>query len=257
VFGVTNDPDLVKLDELREFAERMPNFSFTCTVAAAESTHPNKGFVTEHIGPEHLNEGAVDVYLCWPPPMVDAVRRHLAETGVQPANFYYEKFSGSGVVSEIGEIHVKVPESDEAFDARMALELGAAHLVCGRLSADQLAEFRRLAEGAAAHIAEGRLTDAAAFREANAAFHLFPVAATGNATLVEAHRALAVQEYMGEVPSPSVELVGDIVHDHVAIVEAFEKSDFERLRTVLAEHSLHAKATMRGGIEPAGSAASR
>ena len=121
----------------------MDNFSFTCTVAAEESSYPNKGFVTHHMTAELLNEGAVDMYLCGPPPMVDAVRKYLADQGIQPANFYYEKFSGSGVVSEIGEIHVKVPESDEAFDARMALELGAAHMVCGKLSAEQIAQYRR------------------------------------------------------------------------------------------------------------------
>ena len=81
--------------------------------------------------PEHLNDGLVDIYLCGPPPMVDAVRNYLSDQGVTPANFYYEKFSGTGVVSEIGESHVKAVDSDEAFDARMALELGAAQLVVG------------------------------------------------------------------------------------------------------------------------------
>lgn len=38
----------------------------------------------------------VDVYLCGPPLMVDAVRVWLAEQRVIPANFYYEKFSVSG-----------------------------------------------------------------------------------------------------------------------------------------------------------------
>ena len=157
---------------------------------------------------EHLNDGLVDIYLCGPPPMVDAVRKHLADQGVQPASFYYEKFAGSGVVPEIGEIHVKVPESNEAFDARMALEAGAASMVCGRLSADQLAEYRRLAEATGEFISGGQFTDAAGFREANAAFHLFPVQATGNQTLIQAHRRLQVGEYMGQVLSPTVELAG-------------------------------------------------
>ena len=146
IFGVTNDADLVEVDELEGYASRMPNFTFTCVVAAEESSYPNKGFVTHHMKPEHLNDGFVDVYLCGPPPMVDAVRKYLADQGIEPASFYYEKFSGSGVVSEIGESHVKAVDSDEAFDARMALELGAAQLVLGKLSAEQLAEYRRLAE---------------------------------------------------------------------------------------------------------------
>ena len=146
IFGVTNDPDLVGIDELEGYAERLPNFSFTSVVAADESSYPNKGFVTHHMKPEHLNDGLVDVYLCGPPPMVDAVRKHLSDQGVEPASFYFEKFSGSGVVSEIGEVHVKAVDSDQAFDARMALELGAAQLVVGKLSPEQLAEYRQLAE---------------------------------------------------------------------------------------------------------------
>lgn len=256
IFGVTNDPDLVRIDELEGYAARMANFTFTSVVAAAESSHPNKGFVTHHMGPELLNDGAVDIYLCGPPPMVDAVRKHLADQGIQPASFYYEKFAGSGVVSEIGEIHVKVPESNEAFDARMALEMGAAHMVCGKLSAEQIAEYRRLAEATATHVSGNRFSDSAGFREANAAFHLFPVEATGNPTLIDAHRQLLVTEYMGEVLTLTTDLVGDITQDHRDIVDAFEKGDFDRLRTVMAEHNEHAKLTMQASIERAGSPAS-
>ena len=255
IFGVTNDPDLVKTDVLDGFAERMENFTYACTVAAEESSYPNKGYVTHHLQPEHLNNGELDMYLCGPPPMVDAVRKHLADQGIQPNSFYYEKFAGSGVVTEIGEIHVKVPESNEAFDARMALELGAASMVCGKLTADQLAEYRRLADATATHISGNKFSDSAGFREANAAFHLFPVHATGNPTLVDAHRKLLVTEYMGEVLTLTTDLVGDITHDHREIVDAFEKGDFERLRAVMVEHNEHAKLTMKAGIEAAGSKA--
>ena len=178
---MTNDADLVKVDELEGYAARLPNFTFTCVVAAEESSYPNKGFVTHHMRPEHLNNGVVDIYLCGPPPMVDAVRKYLADQGITPASFYYEKFSGSGVVSEIGESHVKVVDSDEAFDARMALELGAAQLVLGRLTSDQLAEYRRLAEATREYIKDGHFTDPVGFRETNSAFHLFLIEATGNA----------------------------------------------------------------------------
>jgi benzoate/toluate 1,2-dioxygenase reductase subunit len=45
----------------------------------------------------------MDVYLCGPPPMVGAVRGWLGEQSVTPTNFYYEKFSPSGVVATIGD----------------------------------------------------------------------------------------------------------------------------------------------------------
>jgi benzoate/toluate 1,2-dioxygenase reductase subunit len=105
VYGVTNDADLVGVDRLEEYAARIPAFSFTTCVAAEASAHPRKGYVTAHVEPEALNGGEVDVYLCGPPPMVDAVRAWLGGQGVSPANFYYEKFSPSGAVTTIGETH--------------------------------------------------------------------------------------------------------------------------------------------------------
>ena len=80
------------------------------------------------------------------------------------------------------------------------------------------------------------------------------MAATGNQTLVQAHRRLLVGEYMGQVLSPTVELAGDITQDHRDIVDTFEKGDLARLLAVMAEHNEHAKATMRAGIERAGAA---
>lgn len=57
------------------------------------------------IEPDDLNGGDVDVYLCRPPPMVDAVRAWFAAEGLTPANFHDEKFSPSGAVTTIGEDH--------------------------------------------------------------------------------------------------------------------------------------------------------
>ncbi|UXJ54975.1 benzoate 1,2-dioxygenase electron transfer component BenC [Pseudomonas citronellolis] len=95
IYGVTNDFDLVELDKLEAFAARIPNFSFSACVANPESSYPHKGYVTQHITPAHLNEGEVDIYLCGPPPMVEAVSAYIREQGITPANFYYEKFAAS------------------------------------------------------------------------------------------------------------------------------------------------------------------
>ena len=93
VYAVTNDFDLIGLDELARIAAAHPNFSYVTCVAAPDSTHPRKGYATAHVEPGWMNGGEVDVYLCGPPPMVDAVRAWLQETGVNPASFHYEKFS--------------------------------------------------------------------------------------------------------------------------------------------------------------------
>src|SRR5712671_2922623 len=95
VYGVTNDVDLVGVERLEEFATRIPGFTFSTCVAARDSAHPRKGYVMAHVESGHLNGGDVDIYLCGPPPMVDAVRAWLGEQSVTPTNFYYEKFSPS------------------------------------------------------------------------------------------------------------------------------------------------------------------
>ncbi|GHG45158.1 hypothetical protein GCM10012320_10790 [Sinomonas cellulolyticus] len=92
-YGATWDKDLVEVEALERYAAAIPGFTFDTIVADAESDHPKKGYVTQHLLPEHLNDGDVDVYLCGPPAMVDAVRRYFDGEGIAPANFYYERFA--------------------------------------------------------------------------------------------------------------------------------------------------------------------
>ena len=75
VYGVTNDPDLVGVDKLRGVRRTHRRASrFASCVADRGQRLPAQGLRHAHIEPEHLNDGDVDVYLCGPPPMVDAVR---------------------------------------------------------------------------------------------------------------------------------------------------------------------------------------
>lgn len=100
IYGVTRDLDLVLVDEIEAYAARLPNFSFTTVVAEEASSHPQKGWVTQHMPAGVLHGGDVDVYLCGPPPMVDAVRRYFDESGVTPASFHYEKFTPNAPARE-------------------------------------------------------------------------------------------------------------------------------------------------------------
>jgi benzoate/toluate 1,2-dioxygenase reductase component len=95
IYGVTHDADLVETDKLEDFTKRIPNFTFATCVASPDSAHLHKGYVTHHITPAHLNDGEVDVYLCGPPPMVEAVSQFIRGCGVKPASFHFEKFAAS------------------------------------------------------------------------------------------------------------------------------------------------------------------
>ncbi|WP_295925086.1 benzoate 1,2-dioxygenase electron transfer component BenC [uncultured Xanthomonas sp.] len=93
MYGVTRGADLVLLERLQALAERLDWFSFDTCVVDPAAGHPRTGYVTEHLPSHALHGGDVDVYLCGPPPMVEAVRAHLREIGLVPANFHYEKFT--------------------------------------------------------------------------------------------------------------------------------------------------------------------
>ena len=100
IYGVTRDLDLVLNDALEGYAARLANFTFSTVVAEAESTHPRKGWVTQHMPEELIAAGDFDTYLCGPPPMVDAVRRYFDENGIRPASFHYEKFTPNVALKE-------------------------------------------------------------------------------------------------------------------------------------------------------------
>jgi len=97
IYGVNTDEDLVALDTIAKIAAELPRLTSDYCVADPGSTAANKGpdraYVTSLISPGHLHDGAVAVYTCGPPPMVDAVRRYFIDAGTEPIGFYYEKFA--------------------------------------------------------------------------------------------------------------------------------------------------------------------
>ncbi|MEJ8278186.1 benzoate 1,2-dioxygenase electron transfer component BenC [Pseudonocardia spirodelae] len=101
VYGATTDADVVELDTLRDLAEKT-GLTWDHCVADPDTTAPNQGYVTALVGPEHLHEGDAAVYLCGPPPMVEAVRTFFADSGHEPAGFYYEKFALAAAPGEQG-----------------------------------------------------------------------------------------------------------------------------------------------------------
>lgn len=284
IYGVTFDHDLVELEKLEEYTKKLPNFTFDYCVADEASSAPNKGYVTGLFEPSHLNDGDVDIYLCGPPPMVEAVRNHLSDNGISPTNFYFEKFNTSATPGgatapvatdaekaaaekaagdtgrpvvlenpepgnyEIGEEHPPVAESDEQFDARMALELGVVELTIGRLTPEQLVEFRILAEASGASVEGDRFTDAAAFTDTNAAFHEFLFRCCTNPVLLEAYNKLEVTRLMKDILRDAQWIEEHIVDEHLELVETFEKGDKAAARDLIVVHSQHAKETMRRAI---------
>lgn len=152
---------------------------------------------------------------------------------------------------EIGEEHPSVQESDALFEARQALELGAVELTLGRLTSQQLAGYRLLAESTLPYVHGDRFVDAAAYTETNAAFHDYLFTLTGNEHLLQAYHALGVKGRMGEVLRNATWCHPRCASDHVAIVAAFETADRDTVRSLVAEHAQRSKLTMRRAMADA------
>lgn len=99
-YAVTRAADLVELDRVDRLAEAIGGVTVITILAAEDDQHDRKGFVTDHVTAAELHGGDVDVYLCGPPPMVEAVRQHFGALGVDPASFHYEKFNPTEAAAE-------------------------------------------------------------------------------------------------------------------------------------------------------------
>lgn len=176
-----------------------------------------------------------------------------------PSSVYYAltRLVGDRLVSRDAQWgHVVTPldvdTSDDAHDARLAIELGAAELVADRLSREQLATLRDLATAAAAHVRDGRFQDVDAYIDANHAFHRFLVDATGVRALVEAYEQLSLPDLMARALPGETDTDPHLVADHFDLVESLERADLPAVRRVLTAHNERAKATQRAGIERRG-----
>lgn len=96
LYGVTNAEDLCEVERLESFAATIPGFSFqTVAVNAPHGWTGARGVVTDLLYDRDLYGGEVDVYVCGPPPMVDAVRGFFSDKGLDNVNLFAEKFSAS------------------------------------------------------------------------------------------------------------------------------------------------------------------
>lgn len=385
IYGVRTDEDLVAIDEIEYFARELPGFTWDHCVSSPVSAARNKGYVTSLIGPQHLYNGDVAIYLCGPPPMVESVRTHVVDAGIEPTGFYYEKFAlagarGAAVESpaektstaaasvdesilvaddarsiagrsvlpaakitawngpqrsgadddsrgqigsqqiwpvghasgeldgddgqlvesfardivgrrvfdavdtkpviptepvgmksmsperivapdgpqpqaptvgsqgyQIGEEHPGIHESDAIFEARAALELGAMELTFGRLSTQQLAGYRLLADATLPYVdeANAEFVDAAEYTETNAVFHDYLFTLTRNEHLLQAYSALGVKGRMSEVLRNATWCHPLCARDHVDIVDAFESGDKAAAMKLISAHGDRSKQTMR------------
>src|SRR5690625_3481703 len=63
IYGVTRDQDLVGLEQLENYCEKLPNFNFIASVLDDDSSYPNKGYVMDYMTDEIFTCVVFDVFI--------------------------------------------------------------------------------------------------------------------------------------------------------------------------------------------------
>ena len=147
---------------------------------------------------------------------------------------------------------VTAESSEQAFDARCAMELGVAATTVGRVPPGRVAALRRLMEETVPLVSAGRFVDIEAYTRHNEAFHNAIVGLADNPTLADAYQRLGVAGLMVSLLREGSEAGQEIIDDHRAIVEAYERESLEDAMRVIARHNRNAKETNRRAIVAAG-----
>jgi alkene monooxygenase reductase len=93
-FGARTVADLYLVDEIREIGAGLADFEFVPVLSGSWDADwaGETGMVTDAIT-RWRAELAHDVYLCGPPPMIDAAGPLLRAAGVRPRNIYFDAFT--------------------------------------------------------------------------------------------------------------------------------------------------------------------
>lgn len=285
IYGATFNHDIVEVDRINSYKEKLKDFDWFSVVSTEDEEHERKGYVTDHMTDEHLHDGAADVYLCGPPPMVEAVRKFLNGLDNPPTNFYYEKFtpnassSGEGedgtpaepevsetntvatvedglskTITTDGDIetgHVLSAKTDSAaqFNALMALELGVVTLMMEQLDDEDYAELRKLADECKKHVDGDKFVDSDAYTDANEKFHNYLFDRSGNTAMKQAYNVLDVVEVMHTQLADTGYVAPGVIQDHYDFVDALEAKDFAKAREVIECHHRSAIETVHRAIE--------
>jgi anthranilate 1,2-dioxygenase reductase subunit len=92
-YGVNQEADLCETKRLEGLSQRIPGFQFTPVVSQPGTGWAGRrGYIHEHLDPAQLGATAFDMYLCGPPPMVEAVKGWVADQAQGEVQVYAEKF---------------------------------------------------------------------------------------------------------------------------------------------------------------------
>jgi propane monooxygenase reductase subunit len=98
-YGAREEEDLFHIDELTDLVDALPDFRFVPALSHAE-WDGETGLITEVVDRLEADLGAVDAYLCGPPPMVDAATGLLKARGLEEQQIFFDKFTTTADTEE-------------------------------------------------------------------------------------------------------------------------------------------------------------
>lgn len=95
-YGVTNAADLCESERINGYKASIEGFAVeTVVMNPAPEWSGKTGLIPEHFDRSFLEANGFDMYVCGPPPMVEAIKTWLTEQGIQDYRLFYEKFGES------------------------------------------------------------------------------------------------------------------------------------------------------------------
>lgn len=98
-YGVNTEADLCEQKRLIAYASKIKDFSYHPIISSASELWQGKsGYIHQHLDKQQLQQQRFDMYLCGPPPMIEAVKSWLDEQSIEDCSIYSEKFLQSNTV---------------------------------------------------------------------------------------------------------------------------------------------------------------
>lgn len=98
-YGARTKDDLCFEDELHEFESTLADFRYIPALSEAgddSDWHGPTGFITDVLRRDETNLEGTDVYICGPPPMVEAALEILPSLGANEKRIFFDKFTTTG-----------------------------------------------------------------------------------------------------------------------------------------------------------------
>jgi flavin reductase (DIM6/NTAB) family NADH-FMN oxidoreductase RutF len=151
------------------------------------------------------------------------------------------------------QVPLDVTRSDEAFEAKLVIDRGAARLATGNASDEEFGRLVELAR-ATAPPAGADLGDeqVEALAEANETFHQAAIALSGNGALVDAYRQLRLPTILTQVMWRDAGSAARLADEHVAIAQALKDRDLHLAQALITAHNEHGRVAHRRAILAAG-----